>query len=162
METGIAANARRCSVHRILVVDDEPVVCDLLAAALSRAGHRVIVAGSGAEAIATVARDRFSLMLIDFNLRDKNGIDLLATIRSLHPDCVAFLMTGHMSSADIARCRQAGFAECLIKPIGLATLIEIAGMTGAAEKEAASGNEVASADSTTRGANAHFDCHAGL
>lgn len=114
------------SERKILVVDDEPIICNLMRTAFSRAGYSIVAADSGAEALAAVNLSAFDLMFIDLNLRDMNGIDLFRAVRRLRPESVAYLMTGYASEADLIRCRRAEFADCLVKPVALSALVGIA------------------------------------
>ena len=115
------------SERKILVVDDEPIICNLMRTAFSRAGYSIVAADSGAEALAAVNLSAFDLMFIDLNLRDMNGIDLFRAVRRLRPESVAYLMTGYASEADLIRCRRAEFADCLVKPVALSAWWDRAG-----------------------------------
>lgn len=78
---------------RILVVDDEPSVLEMLKRVLSREGHRVHVCLSPAEALGEFARADFDLLVVDKNLPGFDGYDLLAALRKVDPDLPAILMT---------------------------------------------------------------------
>jgi adenylate cyclase len=67
---------------RILVVDDVPRNVRLLAAVLTAAGYEVVSAGSGAEAIAAVARDAPDLVLLDIRMPDIDGYEVCRRLRS--------------------------------------------------------------------------------
>ncbi len=69
--------------HRILVVDDDPHIRDLLAFALGKAGMRVTEAEDGAAALAAVEEEIPDLMILDINMPRLDGLDLCRRLRSL-------------------------------------------------------------------------------
>jgi two-component system phosphate regulon response regulator PhoB len=73
--------AEESSSHRILVVDDEPDITGLVAYHLARAGHRVITAASGGEALQSIREDRPDLVVLDLMLPGLSGYDVLAELR---------------------------------------------------------------------------------
>lgn len=69
----------------ILVIDDEPAIRRLFHAALSRAGYRVVEAGSGREALSAVHIDKPDLVLLDLGLPDRDGLELIQLIKTAGP-----------------------------------------------------------------------------
>jgi len=104
----------------VLVVDDEPARCELVAQLLRTRGHRVVVARDGREALVELARHPVQIALLDLQMPGMNGLQLAATIRTWerahggHLPLVA--MTASVSN-DLAQCHAAGIDETLIKPI---------------------------------------------
>jgi two-component system OmpR family response regulator len=68
--------------HRILVVDDDPHIRELLVFALGKAGMRPSEAADGEEALAAIARDMPDLMVLDINMPRLNGLDLCRRLRN--------------------------------------------------------------------------------
>ena len=68
--------------HRILVVDDDPHIRELLVFALGKAGMRPSEAADGEEALAAIGRDMPDLMVLDINMPRLNGLDLCRRLRS--------------------------------------------------------------------------------
>jgi CheY-like chemotaxis protein len=77
-----AALARR--YHRVLVVDDDPEVRELMQEVLERRGFEVVAVESGAEALGYLARDTASLILLDLDMDDINGWEVLSVLKR-HP-----------------------------------------------------------------------------
>ena len=67
---------------KLLVVDDEPAIRRLLSAALTRAGYRVVEAGTGREALSAVQIDKPDAVLLDLGLPDRDGLELVPLIKS--------------------------------------------------------------------------------
>ena len=81
--------------HRVLVVDDEEAIRDLLHEYLESRGYRVIVAADGDEGIAAFESGQAQLALIDFLLPRKNGFAVADAIRrSSRPDTPIIMMSG--------------------------------------------------------------------
>jgi two-component system NtrC family sensor kinase len=96
---------------RVLVVDDEEPVANLLARLLRELGHQPIVVGSGAEALERLAREPFDLILSDVKMPGMSGFELHQTIKQANPELAARLVfvTGDMlSAATQARIAQSG------------------------------------------------------
>jgi PAS domain S-box-containing protein len=111
--TGGAPSAPR----RILLVEDHEPTLNVLTRLLSRAGHEVIPAESVAAAQAAVEKRRFDVLISDLGLPDGTGLDLIAALRSSHPDFAAIALSGYGMEEDLFRTREAGFAAHLVKPV---------------------------------------------
>ncbi|HJZ48137.1 MAG TPA: response regulator [Roseiflexaceae bacterium] len=96
---------------RVLVVDDEEPVANLLARLLRELGHQPTVVNSGAEALELIERMSFDLVLSDVKMPGMSGFELHQTIKQVNPDLAARLVfvTGDMlSAATQARIAQSG------------------------------------------------------
>ena len=96
---------------RVLVVDDEEPVANLLARLLRELGHQPIVVNSGIEALELIAGEQFDLVLSDVKMPGMSGFELHQTIRQTNPELAARLVfvTGDMlSAATQARIAQSG------------------------------------------------------
>jgi two-component system NtrC family sensor kinase len=79
---------------RVLVVDDEQVVADLMKAMLQQEGHQVVTAASGREALDLLARETFSMVIIDYRMPGISGVRLCEEIRAKMGDTpLPMLMT---------------------------------------------------------------------
>jgi two-component system OmpR family response regulator len=85
--------------HRILVVDDDPHIRELLMFALDKAGMRPSEASDGEEALAAITREMPDLMVLDINMPRLNGLDLCRRLRAGHP-AAASLPILFLSSRD--------------------------------------------------------------
>jgi CheY-like chemotaxis protein len=99
------AGERMAGQPSILVVDDEPAICWALARLFSREGYAVCTVQSGAEALALLAGQGFSHVLLDAKLQDMDGLALARQARQLHPRAWVFLISAYYyrDDPDIAR-----------------------------------------------------------
>jgi len=116
---------------RILLVEDNAVNQLLAVRLLEKGGHAVAVAGNGKEALATLKKQSFDLILMDVQMPEMDGFEATAAIRDLekesgkHSPIIA--MTAHSMAGDKERCLEAGMDDYISKPIRPEELIELLG-----------------------------------
>ncbi len=104
--------------RRVLIVDDDPDIRDVVAAMLEAVGLAVVAVESGEDAIDRVAREAFDLLLLDWNLPRMTGIDLCRAVRrqpGLASLPVLFL-TANASSQDMVEAFASGGDDYVVKP----------------------------------------------
>jgi DNA-binding NarL/FixJ family response regulator len=103
--------------HRVLVVDDHPVVARGLAALFAGADwvSAIDVVGTVAGAVEQATRHRPTLAVVDVRLPDGDGLDLVRRLRSLAPGCRVLVLTMDDSDATARRAVEAGAAGFLHK-----------------------------------------------
>jgi two-component system chemotaxis response regulator CheY len=111
---------------RALVVDDSRVVRLIVAQTLREVGMEVVEAANGIAALEQLERyDDLKLMLLDWNMPEMNGIELLTKVREQRCyDGIQILMvTSESEGAQVSRALKAGANEYLMKPFGKEVLI---------------------------------------
>ena len=108
---------------RVLVIDDEPAVQDLLQRVLANAGHQVAVVDSAEAALIRLARDRFDVIVVDNNLPRMTGLELMSLVRDHHPELRAIMITAYNTPAVEARARALGVMSYVAKPFGIVTIV---------------------------------------
>jgi DNA-binding NtrC family response regulator len=102
---------------RILVVDDEPAIRVALKGLLDKQGYDVDVAAGGDEAIESLGREPYDLVLVDLALgRGKTGLDVLAASRTTRPGMPVILVTAHGSEKVAVQAMKAGAHDYVPKP----------------------------------------------
>ncbi len=121
-EPGAEADRRR----RILVVDDERVIADAIAAILNASGCTAVAAYSGEGALEAIAAGVPDLMITDVCMPGMNGVELAINVRQHFPACKVLLFSGHAASSHlIVEARAKGYEfELLRKPIHPRDLLE--------------------------------------
>lgn len=107
---------------RVLLVEDHAPTRNTLAQLLSRRHFDVLPAASVAEALAFAAQGDFQFVISDIGLPDGDGYGLMGQLRSTRPELSGIALSGYGMEEDVARSRQAGFAQHLIKPVNIAAL----------------------------------------
>lgn len=101
---------------RVLVVDDDVAIAALLETLLRSQGFEVEGANSGAEARRLFRTRRFDLALMDKNLGDANGVELIREIHEVNPDTRVLLMTGYATLDSAVEALHHGAVGYLRKP----------------------------------------------
>jgi len=107
---------------RVLVVDDEPDIRELLELTLVRMGLGVTAAGTVAEAKERLESERFDLCLTDMRLGDGDGVELVRHISSLGIDLPVAVITAYGSAENAVAALKAGAFDYVPKPVGLEQL----------------------------------------
>ena len=109
---------------RILVIDDEEAIRDLLQRALVSAGHEVITANDGSEGLRNCIQTSPDLVLIDLYLPDCDGVELISNLRKRFPKLPIFAMSGQQLADDLLRMvKLLGGKKTFRKPFVIAELL---------------------------------------
>jgi two-component system response regulator PilR (NtrC family) len=117
-------NERRSGgqAHRVLVVDDEPDIRELLELTLAKMGLSVDSAGSLVEARERLQGARYQLCLTDMRLPDGEGLELVRHIAGLSGDLPVAVITAYGSTENAVAALKAGAFDYVSKPVGLEQL----------------------------------------
>jgi CheY-like chemotaxis protein len=125
MQTGFAPMKKpTIPQRRILVVDDEPLVCDAVKMMLDFDGHRVETASSGKEALAIMEKGQFDLVITDFEMPVMKGDELAAAIKARSPNQPVVMITAYAEMLQASGNRLTGVDLVLSKPFLLENLRE--------------------------------------
>jgi two-component system, NtrC family, response regulator PilR len=104
---------------RVLVVDDEQSMRDMLRIVLRRDGYVVSVARNGAEAIEILQREPIDLLLSDIRMPDLSGVEVLRTAKETNRDVVAIMMTAFASTDTAVEALRLGANDYFTKPFSM-------------------------------------------
>ena len=102
--------------NKILIVDDEPFNLDLLEQELTELGYAIERASNGAEALQLVDKNSPDLVLLDYQMPDMNGIEVLRAIRQDNGDLPVVIITAHGSIERAVEAVKARADDFITKP----------------------------------------------
>ncbi|HEY9508606.1 MAG TPA: response regulator [Verrucomicrobiae bacterium] len=109
---------------KILVVDDEPFVCDAVKMMLTFDGHQVQTANSGREALATLEKNQFDLVITDFAMPIMKGDELAGFIKAKFPGQPIIMITAYAEMLQSSGNPLQGIDRLISKPFLLDELRE--------------------------------------
>ena len=104
---------------KVLIVDDEPQVADVLSRSLTRQGHRTSVVHTGQEAIDRVRNTAPDAMFLDISMPGMNGLEVMAEVKRIKASLAIVVITGHATPEEIDRVRALGVVDVIQKPSAL-------------------------------------------
>lgn len=104
---------------RILVIDDDEMICDLLKETFQRKNYEVEVVLKGKEALERIRENRFDLVLSDIRLPDISGMRVLAEIKKEWPDLGVIMITAYGSIKNAVKAMKQGAFDYIPKPFEL-------------------------------------------
>ena len=119
MSNEIPSQARK---SRILVVDDERSMRELLAIVLKREGYDVVLAENGKEALAALERQPFDLLVSDIKMPDMSGVDVLRAAKAIDNDILGIMVTAFASTESAIEALRLGAYDYLSKPFNVEEL----------------------------------------
>jgi len=108
--------AERPSRARVLVVDDERSIRELLGIVLRREGHHVIVAENGGQALAVLEREPIDLLVSDIRMPDMSGVEVLKAAKARNHDIAGIMITAFASTESAVEALRLGASDYLAKP----------------------------------------------
>jgi len=108
---------------KILLVDDEENILTIFRLVLEGRGYRVDTASTAEEALIKVGSNKYQLCLLDLNLPDMHGTELVRQIHQIDPGMKKLMVTGGSSGVDAQTARNNGADGFILKPINKVTLI---------------------------------------
>ena len=105
------------ALHKVLVVDDDPVVRKSFDRVLSGKGYAVITAENGEEALRKLAEENYDVVYTDIRMPGMDGLEVAEKVRARRPWTPVVIITGYGTEAAEARAEAAGVSNFLHKPL---------------------------------------------
>jgi len=105
--------------QKILLVDDEPNIMELLSVALEDEGYRILEANNGTEALAQVEKEKPQVVLLDIKMPDMDGIQVLRQIKETNKTTCVIMITAHGAMETVLETMKLGAYDYLTKPVDL-------------------------------------------
>lgn len=107
---------------KVLIVDNEPEVCDVVKMMLEYEGHSAHTAGNGREALALFEQQSFDLVITDYFMSEMKGDKLAVAIKQLQPHLPVLMLTSHVDLLRTTRNPLEGVDYLISKPLLLEEL----------------------------------------
>jgi two-component system, NtrC family, response regulator PilR len=104
---------------RMLVVDDEKSVRDLLAEYLNEYGYDVTCAANGQDALQIYKQGQFDVVMSDLNMAPMDGLELLNKVKEINPDVLFIMITGYPSITSSIEAIKKGARDYITKPFNI-------------------------------------------
>lgn len=106
-------------MNKILVVDDDQAVCNMLKKFLVQKGYEAIIASSGEEALRKVKTEKPHIVLLDIRMPKMDGLETLKRIREINKDVGVVMITAIKDEKTAKKCMEWGAYDYITKPISL-------------------------------------------
>jgi two-component system response regulator HydG len=124
-------------MKRILIIDDDMDMCNLLGRFLQKKGYETEASHSGNKGIAKFKESKFDVVLCDFRLGDKEGREVLKEIKNVDPYAIVIIITGYSDIKTAVDVIKAGAFDYITKPL---IPEEVLNVIGRALQQSAEGN----------------------
>ncbi len=114
------------SDYSLLIVDDEPIIQEILSSAMQDICSHIYCASDGIGALEIIAQQRIDVALIDFRMPRMSGLELLKATRDQSPNTVCIVVSGSHERDVLKECFQAGAYDFVEKPFNPDVLKQIA------------------------------------
>lgn len=111
---------------KMLIVDDERLLLDMLEELFTDAGYHVFTAGNAEDALAVLKKNSIMVMFLDLKLPGMSGIELCRQIRKENQIGIIHALTGYANFYGLLECRTAGFDDFFLKPVDVSMLLKAA------------------------------------
>lgn len=132
------------ALHKVLVVDDDPVVAKSFDRVLSGKGYAVITAASGQEALDKLETENYDVVFTDIKMPGMSGLEMAELVKQQRPWLPVVIVTGYGSPGNEARAEAAGVSGFLRKPLS-PEMIESSAQKALAETSARTAGAAAEA-----------------
>ena len=105
--------------HTILIIDDEQSQRDILTGYLKKQGYQILSASSGTEGIKQVKENVIDIIITDYKMPDKTGLEVLEEVKKINPEISFLIVTAFGTIENAVKAMRLGANEYITKPIDL-------------------------------------------
>ena len=109
----------------VLIVDNDKDMCEVISDILKEEGYKVHIAYEGNTALATIRKDLYDVMILDYKLFGKSGLAILEEARHIRPSLMVIMVSAYGSNHLRLQARELGAYDFLDKPFDIKKLVEI-------------------------------------
>lgn len=109
---------------RVMLVDDETSILNVLSSIMKAAGHEPIALARGDSAIDALKKDKCDLVITDLRMSPVDGMKVLAAAKKLYPNMPVVMLTGYASEDTRQEAKELGAYDYVTKPFQMAELLD--------------------------------------
>ncbi len=117
------SEAEKALPARILLVDDEAVILEILSDFLLMEGHQILTASGGAEALQLLEREQVEMLISDLQMPSMDGLELLEQVKRRFPKVICLIMTGYATLDRATKAIRQGAFGSVIKPFKMEEVV---------------------------------------
>ncbi|SHL06718.1 Response regulator receiver domain-containing protein [Desulfatibacillum alkenivorans DSM 16219] len=110
---------------RILILDDEPIVCKRLQPALEKNGYEVEIFTSSMEAVQRFRKAQFDIVVTDLKMKELDGLQFLTEVKDSSPNTEVIVITGFATMETAKESFRKGGFDFLSKPFKIGEMLEV-------------------------------------
>jgi DNA-binding NtrC family response regulator len=110
---------------RVIVLDDEPIVCDRLKTALEKIGFYVETYSESQKAIDRTSEERFDVVVTDLKMRKPDGLDVMDFVKQQSPSTKVIIITGFATVDTATEALKGGAVDFIAKPFKISELCDL-------------------------------------
>lgn len=112
-------------IHRVMVLDDEPIVCERLSSTLEKSNIEVETFTSPNEAIKRIAEEFFPVLITDLKMKELDGIEILKVVQKISSQTKVIIITGFATVEKAKEALKIGAYDFIAKPFKLSQLRDL-------------------------------------
>ena len=105
--------------YNILIIDDEQTQREVLTGYLKKKGYHILSADSGDEGIKLIKQNTVDIVLSDFKMPDKTGLEVLEEVKNINPEISFVIITAYSTVEDAVKAMRLGAYDYISKPVDL-------------------------------------------
>ncbi len=105
--------------YSILIIDDEEAQRNILKGYLEKKGYRIFSASSGTEGIELIQKNMIDIVLSDYKMPDKTGLEVLETVKEINPEISFVILTAYGTIENAVKAMRLGAFDYIAKPVDL-------------------------------------------
>jgi OmpR-family two-component system manganese-sensing response regulator len=113
------------STPRILIVDDDYLLCSVVEKLLAKAGYQVHTATDTGVAMDLISQNHYDLLVLDYMMPGMNGVEIFRQARELQPEVAGVFLTAHTTLDTVFPAIDAGVERVLAKPVDASELLPV-------------------------------------
>src|SRR5579871_1740237 len=102
---------------KILIIDDDVDICSLLSRFLTKNGYEVETAQTGSKGLTKIKESHYDIVFCDYRLGDKDGSEILTSIKEISPDTIVLIITGYSDIKTAVNVIKLGAYDYITKPL---------------------------------------------